>query len=97
MYTTTNFRTKKALVERFETGKELYVYQPGPFGMQAEGRGEITTCYLEGPHYPEPHKWYAQGTYDPASMHLLTVKGSKAKWAKNDRGTWEFVPAPVKA
>jgi hypothetical protein len=23
---------------------------------------ENGTVYLEGPHYPEPHKWYAQGT-----------------------------------
>jgi len=33
----------------------IEVYQPGPFGPNVQdGRGAI-----EGPHYPEPHKWYA--------------------------------------
>jgi len=33
-------------------------YQPGPFGPDlADG----STC-LEGPHYPEPHRWYASAT-----------------------------------
>ena len=34
-------------------------YQPGPFGGNEPRNGMIV---LEGPHYPEPHKWYAQAT-----------------------------------
>jgi hypothetical protein len=31
-------------------------YQPGPFGGNEPQDG---TIYVEGPHYPEPHLWYA--------------------------------------
>ena len=34
-------------------------YQPGPFGGNVQRDG--TFC-VEGPHYPEPHKWYATCT-----------------------------------
>ncbi len=34
-------------------------YQPGPFGGNEPKDG--TFC-CEGPHYPEPHKWYATCT-----------------------------------
>lgn len=53
-YTTTNYRTGKALKEDFKAGKAILVYQPGPFGSEvADGKA----C-IEGPHYPEPHRWY---------------------------------------
>lgn len=57
MYTTINFKTKKALKEAVAEGKQITYYQPGPFGGN-----EITdgTIYVEGPHYPEPHRWYAE-------------------------------------
>lgn len=56
MYTTTNFKTKKALKEAVAAGKHIGVYQPGPFGGNEPKDGTVT---LEGPHYPEPHKWWA--------------------------------------
>lgn len=58
-YTVHNYKTKKALREALKAGDLIEVYQPGPFG----GPGTIHngTVYLEGPHYPEPHKWYAKG------------------------------------
>lgn len=34
-------------------------YQPGPFIGNEPKDG---TIYVEGPHYPEPHRWYAQCT-----------------------------------
>lgn len=53
-YTTTNYRTKKAMKEAVAAGP-VEVYQPGPFGPDVkDGR-----AYIEGPHYPEPHRWYA--------------------------------------
>ena len=56
-YTRINFKTKKALKEAVKNGEKISVWQPGPFGPHvADG-----TVYLEGPHYPEPHKWYATG------------------------------------
>lgn len=56
-YTVHNYKTKKALKEDFKAGKQIEVYQPGPFN-----RGPLNgIVYLEGPHYPEPHRWYARG------------------------------------
>ena len=54
MYVTPNFRTKKALKEAVAAGKEVTVYSPGPFPCPSNGRVSV-----EGPHVPEPHKWYA--------------------------------------
>ena len=54
MYTDTNFKTKKALKEAVQAGKSVTIYSPGPFPAPDNGK----VC-LEGPHYPEPHKWYA--------------------------------------
>jgi len=59
MYTDRNFKTKKALKEAVESGEKITYYQPGPFGGNEPRDGTIT---LEGPHYPEPHRWYAQAT-----------------------------------
>jgi hypothetical protein len=57
MYTCTNFRTKKALKDAVASGQRVAVYQPGPVGDGAPRNGKVS---LEGPHYPEPHRWYAE-------------------------------------
>lgn len=59
MYTVRNFRTKKALREAVANNENVRYFQPGPFGGQEAQDGAF--C-LEGPHYPEAHKWYAQAT-----------------------------------
>jgi len=53
-YTERNFRSKKELRAAVERG-DVRVFQPGPFGPDVKDG----TVYLEGPHYPEAHKWYA--------------------------------------
>lgn len=58
MYTSTNFKSKKALKDAVAQGKEVTVYNPG-IGGPPPREGVVT---LEGPHYPEPHKWYAEAT-----------------------------------
>jgi len=55
VYSDINFKTKKALKEAVASGKQIGVYQPGPFGMN---KTDGSVC-IEGPHYPEPHRWYA--------------------------------------
>jgi hypothetical protein len=55
-YTRRNFKTKKALREALEAGERVEVFQPGPFGPEVRD-GEAA---IEGPHYPEPHRWYAR-------------------------------------
>lgn len=57
MYTNINFKTKKALKEAVANGEQVTVYQPGPFGGNEPSNGRV--C-VEGPHYPEPHRWYAE-------------------------------------
>lgn len=57
MYTTHNYKTKKALKEALAAGVRVEYYQPGPFGGNEPKNG---TIFLEGPHYPAPHTWYAQ-------------------------------------
>lgn len=57
-YTTRNFRTKAELRRAIAAGETVTVYQPGPYGDEVKDG----TAYLEGPHYPEPHRWYASAT-----------------------------------
>jgi hypothetical protein len=59
MYTHINFKTKKELREALKAGKKITVYQPNDIGYSAPPTQG--TVYLEGPHYPQPHKWYATG------------------------------------
>lgn len=61
-YTDIDFKTKKAFKEAVANGAEVLVYSPGPFGCKQDG-----IEFIEGPHYPKPHTWYAQ----------VTVKGGK--------------------
>lgn len=59
MYTHINFKSKKQLKEAIKRGEKLTYFQPGPFGGNEPTNGKI---FVEGPHYPEPHKWYAEAT-----------------------------------
>ena len=56
MYTNKNYKTKKELKEAVAKGDKVGYYQPGPFGGNEPKDG---TVYIEGPHYPQAHKWYA--------------------------------------
>lgn len=56
-YSSTNFKTKKALKEAVAAGKKIGIWSPGPFPVPENG-----SVTLEGPHYPQPHKWYASAT-----------------------------------
>ena len=56
MYTSTNFKTKAELKRALAAGQRITCYSPGPFPCPKNG--EIS---LEGPHYPQPHRWYATG------------------------------------
>ncbi len=67
MYVTPNFKTKKAFKDAVAKGDLVRVFSPGPF--PAPTHGEVA---IEGPHYPEPHKWYAQCQVEGG----IVVKGS---------------------
>lgn len=57
MYTARNFKTKKEMKEAVARGDRVTIFSPGPFPCKTDG-----TEFLEGPHSPEPHRWYAQVT-----------------------------------
>lgn len=57
MYVSPNYPTKKALKEALAAGERVTVFPPGLGSVPANGR-----VSLEGPHYPKPHTWYAEGT-----------------------------------
>lgn len=59
MYVTPNFKTKKALKEAVARGDDVRVFSPGPFPVSGAKKQTV-----EGPHYPEPHRWYAQVEVD---------------------------------
>jgi hypothetical protein len=68
MYTDRNFKTKKALKDAVKAyledqmigptrGRPVTFYQPNDMGLSPVPQdGNI--C-IEGPHYPEPQRWYA--------------------------------------
>jgi hypothetical protein len=62
-YTEINFKTKKELKEAVKAGKQVNVYQPGLGTIPANG-----VVYLEGPHYPKPHTWYAKGIMENSKL-----------------------------
>lgn len=69
MYTDTNYKTKKALKEAVESGTPVTCHQPGPFGGKTDGR-----VVLQGPHYPQPHRWYASAVLNDGVIVPGTIK-----------------------
>ena len=59
-YVSPNFKSKKALKEAVAAGKTVTVFSNSPFaGSRTEGK-----IAVEGPHYPEPHRWWATVTLE---------------------------------
>jgi len=57
VYTERNFKTKKAFKEAVAAGERITLFAPGLGSPKIDG-----VEYVEGPHYPQPHSWYAQAT-----------------------------------
>ena len=55
MYTVKNYKSKKDLKADVASGVQVRLYSPG-LGSPVENGTE----YVEGPHYPRPHTWYAE-------------------------------------
>jgi hypothetical protein len=61
MYANSNPKSKKELRERVAAAiaagrKGEPCHQPGPFGPGVRDGEHV----CEGPHYPQPHRWYAR-------------------------------------
>jgi len=71
MYTTRNFKTKKALKEAVASGVSVTVFQPNGdlFGVVPPDNGVV---YLEGPHYPQAHTWYAKAVVKDGKVVKVT-------------------------
>jgi hypothetical protein len=69
MYTVKNYKTKRDLKADLAAGKQVEVFQPGGF-FPGQTDGTVT---LEGPHYPEPHKWYA--TAEIRDSVIIKIRG----------------------
>ena len=54
MYAEGNPKTKKEFKERVNNGEQVRLFAPG-FGSPVYNGKE----YVEGPHAPQPHRWYA--------------------------------------
>lgn len=57
MYASEDFRTKKALKAAVAEGQRVTLFAPGMGSPKRDGRE-----FVEGPHYPKPHTWYAEVT-----------------------------------
>ena len=55
MYVMPNYKSKKALKEAVKAGVKVTVFAPGLGEPKRDG---VEFC--EGPHYPQPHTWYAE-------------------------------------
>lgn len=56
-YTTRDFKSKKALKDALAGGDCITVFNPGLGGDLSHYTG---TVFIEGPHAPKPHSWYAK-------------------------------------
>ena len=52
-YVDPNYKTKKDFINAVKSGVQHRTYNPSMFPIQ---NGEDV---VEGPHYPQPHRWYA--------------------------------------
>ena len=57
-YEDPNYKTKKAYKDAVKAGTQHSTYNPsGMFPVKQNG-----VDVVEGPHFPQPHKWYAAVT-----------------------------------
>jgi hypothetical protein len=74
-YISSNPKTKKALREQIANDEPIYVFQPGGWfplspDVVKHGFGYVV---VEGPHNPEPHRWYGCVEYDLGTLEVLRV------------------------
>lgn len=69
-YVNPNFATKKALKEAVGNGDRVTVFQPGGMFELTVRNGRTS---VEGPHYPQPHRWYAVVEVGPGNVVTRVV------------------------
>jgi hypothetical protein len=66
MYVNPNFTSKKQLKKAIKAGEHVRVFSPGPFPCPQQGQ-----VYVEGPHYPKPHKWYSSVVVENGEVKMV--------------------------
>ena len=59
MYLMPNFKSKTAARKAIAAGNTVTIVQVGPYGGNEPTDGQVV---IEGPHYPEPHRFYGTAT-----------------------------------
>ena len=59
-YLDPNFKNKKAANDAIKAGQRVTVFNPG-LGDPIPAKG---TVFVEGPHFPEPHRWYGDAVIE---------------------------------
>jgi len=77
MYTSINFKTKKAFKEAVAAGKRIEVFQPNDMfnkteQVRAQSFKAPVHVVIEGPHFPEPHRWYAKAIIENGIVTKVT-------------------------
>jgi hypothetical protein len=73
MYTTRNFKSKKEIKAAIAAGEKLTIFQPNDmFGNPKASPTFSGSATLEGPHCPQPHKWYA--TAQIKDGYIVSIK-----------------------
>lgn len=67
-YVTGNPKSKAELKRRMASGEAFKVFQPRPFGHGGLDILEAGEYSVEGPQYPEPHRWYARVKVNAAGL-----------------------------
>lgn len=83
MYVEPNFRSKAALIRALKSGEAVSVFSPGPFPCPTDGRTTI-----EGPHSPEPHRWYAAVVLQDGA--IVSVDGKRVGLPAEELGIRGF-------
>jgi len=54
-YVNPNYKSKKDFIFAVKSGKQHSTYNPSGMFLSPWNGGDV----IEGPHYPQAHKWYA--------------------------------------
>jgi len=61
MYCNYNFKKKSELKAAVASGHKVGIFQPNEMFSNPKSAPDYTgKAYLEGPHYPAAHSWYAE-------------------------------------
>ena len=73
VYAATNFRTKKALREAIERGERIGLKPTNRYEAAEASKIGAYETHIEGPWFPEPHRWYAKVAIENGAIVRVVV------------------------